>query len=117
MTWYVHKESSAIVWAGQYEQPGYTESVADDDAGLLAFLAPKVPASVTNAQLKRQLDAIGKLAPAESAVQSAGGLTLALWYGAGAFNRNDPLLTQMATVIGMSSADVDAAFIAAAKLT
>ena len=84
------------------------------DAKTVAALA--VPASVTNAQLKRQLDVLGKLTAAQAAVSQAGGLTLELWYGAGTFNRTDPLLNQMAAAIGMSSADVDAAFTAAAKL-
>ena len=84
------------------------------DAKTVAALA--VPASVTNAQLKRQLDVLGKLTAAQAAVSQAGGLTLELWYGAGTFNRTDPLLNQMAAAIGMSATDVDAAFAAAAKL-
>lgn len=84
------------------------------DAATVAALA--VPVSVTNAQLKRQLAALGKLSAAQAAVSQAGGLTLELWYGAGTFNRTDPLLNQMAAAIGMSSAGVDAAFIAASKL-
>lgn len=84
------------------------------DAATVASLS--IPASITNAQLKRQLDVLGKLAAAQAAVTQAGGLTLELWYGAGTFNRTNPLLAAMASAIGMSSADVDAAFISAAKL-
>lgn len=91
-----------------------TNGVVTVDQAKAAALA--IPQSVTNTQLKRQLDAMGKLSAAQTAVSQAGGLTMELWYGAGTFNRTDPLLTAMASVIGMSSADVDAAFIAAAKL-
>src|SRR6185437_7292361 len=41
------------------------------DAKTVAALA--IPASVTNAQLKRQLDVLGKLAAAQAAVSQAGG--------------------------------------------
>jgi len=118
MTWYVSRNvSGAIVWAGKYEQSGYAdEALNDANQELQAFLAPETPQSVTNAQLKRQLDVLGKLTAAQAAVSQAGGLTLELWYGAGTFNRTDPLLEQMAAAIGMSSADVDAAFVAASKL-
>jgi hypothetical protein len=78
--------------------------------------ALSIPQSVTNAQLKRQLDVMGKLGASQAAVTQAGGLTMELWYGAGEFHRTDPLLTAMATAIGMTSSDVDAAFIAAVKL-
>lgn len=117
MIWYVHKEGGAIVWAGQYEQPGYTESIADDDADLLAFLTPAVPQSITNAQLKRQLNADGKLASAKTAVEAADGLAQALWYGAATFERDDPLLVGLATALGYDTdAKLDAFFVAAAKL-
>lgn len=91
-----------------------SNGVVTVDQATAARLA--IPASVTNAQLKRQLDVLGKLSAAQAAVSQAGGLTMELWYGAGTFNRTDPLLTAMASAIGMTSADVDAAFIAAAKL-
>lgn len=119
MIWYVHRNADAkIVFAAQYAQDGYATEQLDDttSAELQAFLAPGIPTSVTNTQLKRELDALGKLSAAVSAVTAAGGLTLQLWYGAGVFDRTDPLLIQMATALGMTSADLDSAFIAAAKL-
>lgn len=117
MSWWVHREGDKIVWAGQYEQPGYTESIADDDADLLAFLAPPVPASISNAQLKRQLAADSKLDAAKTAVEAADGLAQALWYGAATFERTDPLLVGLATALGYDTdAKLDAFFVSAAKL-
>lgn len=78
--------------------------------------APPNISIVTNGQLKRWLDANSKLATAKAAVVAAGGLTEELWYGASAFHITDPLLVAMATAIGMSSADLQAAFNAAASL-
>jgi hypothetical protein len=72
--------------------------------------------AVTNAQLKRWLDGAGKLAAAQAAVATAGGLTLELWYGSAVFHVDDPLLVAMGAAIGMSTADIQAAFNAAAKL-
>lgn len=40
-TWWVHRDTGAIVWAGQYDQPGYADEQLDDatSAELQAFLA------------------------------------------------------------------------------
>lgn len=116
MSWWVHKEAGSIVWAGQYEQPGYTESIADDDAELLAFLAPKPPTSISNAQLKRQLKADGKLGQAKALIQQVDDISEALWYGAATFERTDPLLVGLATALGYDSDGLDDFFVAAAKL-
>ena len=42
MIWYVHRQAGAIVFAGQYVQPGYATESLDDtvSAELQAFLAP-----------------------------------------------------------------------------
>ena len=77
---------------------------------------PVVPQHVSNAQLKRQLSAMGKLADAQAAVAAAGGLTLELWYGCAVFSRTDPLLLGVATALGLTSDQIDAAFTAAAQL-
>jgi hypothetical protein len=108
----------AICYASPVRQPGYNDEALDDatSAELQAFLAVPVPAQVTNAQFKRQLDADGKLASALAAVQGAGGLTLELWYGATFMLRADPDLTTLATAIGYDSAALDTFFRNAAKL-
>ena len=102
---------AGIRWDDLKGQPRPTQAQVD---AAIASLA--VPVFVTNAQLKRQLDALGKLTASHGAVTQAGGLVLELWYGAGVFHRADPLLNQMAAAIGMAPADIDAAFIAAEEL-
>jgi hypothetical protein len=119
MIWYVARTAGVIVAAFTYEQSGYATEALDDatDTELQAFLAPGIPQSITNAQLKRQLDADGRLAAVKAVVAQAGGLGEELWNGAALFLRNDPLLIQLATAAGMSSADIDQTFIDAAKIT
>jgi hypothetical protein len=118
MIWYVARTAGVIVAAFTYEQAGYATEELDDatSAELQAFLAPGIPQSITNAQLKRQLAADNRLDAAKAAIAQADGLAEALWYGAAVFLRTDPLLIQLATAIGMTSADIDATFVAAAKL-
>lgn len=40
--WHVHRTNGAIVWAGQYAQPGYADEALDDQTSteLQAFLTP-----------------------------------------------------------------------------
>ena len=75
-----------------------------------------VPHSVTSAQAIRALYAAGKLVQVQSVVAAADPLTQALWSHASEFDRNDPVITSLATQIGWASSDLDALFIAAAKL-
>ena len=75
-----------------------------------------VPQSVTSAQAIRALYAAGKLVQVQSVVAAADLLTQALWSHASEFDRNDPVITSLATQIGWASSDLDALFIAAAKL-
>mgnify|MGYP003347160535 CR=1 len=52
--------------------------------------------TITNCQLKRQLNAANMLLNAQDLVQKAGGLILELWNGAAFFEITDPLLTSLA---------------------
>lgn len=116
--WFVARTAGKIVAAFQYEQAGYATEALDDATSteLQALLAPPIPASITNAQLKRQLAADSRLNAAKTAIAQVDGVAEELWYGAAVFLRTDPLLIQLATAIGMTSADIDATFVAAAKL-
>lgn len=53
--------------------------------------------TITNAQLKRQLNATGQLATAQQLVMASGGLIMELWYGAATFHITDPELIALAT--------------------
>ena len=108
--------NGVIVYEGDCQVGDRAATQQEVDAELARRTEMLTPKVVTNAQLKRQLNAMSKLAAAKTAVDGAGGLTLELWYGAATFHRNDPLLIQMATAIGLQANDIDAAFVAAAKL-
>lgn len=76
---------------------------------------------VSNSQLKRWLASVNKLATAKGIVAQADDLTQELWAGCATFHIDDPLLTALALTpapngMGMSQADLQAAFNAAAKL-
>ncbi|MBS0219131.1 MAG: hypothetical protein JSR91_00165 [Proteobacteria bacterium] len=93
------------------------EEIADDAVEVMAFFTPRPATSITNAQLKRQLDADGKLAAARTAVNATDGLAEELWYGAAIFLRSDPLLLQLATAMGYDTeAKLEAFFESARKL-
>ena len=88
------------------------------DAALISLANIKV---ITNAQLKRQLNATGQLATAQQLVTAAGGLTMELWYGAATFNITDPELVALATTappngLGMTPDQLQTFFNDAAKL-
>lgn len=77
--------------------------------------------TITNSQLARQLDAIGKLETVEQLVAAAGGLTQKLWNSAATFNISDPMVTGLALNpapqgLGMTQAQLQDFFNAASKL-
>lgn len=88
-----------------------TPTQAQIDAAISRLDVPEV---VTSAQMIRALDDMGLLATVQTAVNGAGGLTLALWQHAAQFHRADPLIAQIAQAIGKSEADVDVLFVLAA---
>jgi len=82
-----------------------------------AYVEPKVPDQVNLWQAKAVLHNVGKLDAANAAIAAANNPVLtAFWAGATAIDRTSPTLMALAQNLGMSSADVDAMFIAAAKI-
>jgi len=75
-----------------------------------------VPASVTNAQLRRALLAQNLLDQVDAAIQQIGGDALIQWEYGNPFMRFDPLVVQMGGALGKTEADIDALFKAAAAL-
>ena len=75
-----------------------------------------VPASVTRFQALAALSNAGLLTQAQAAVNAAGGLTLLAWDNAQSFDRTSPTMTTLATALNLTSAQVDALFIVAAKI-
>ena len=82
-----------------------------------------IPASVTNYQARTILIQRGLLAKVDAAIRGAdqtvqaNQIALAAWDYANTFERSSPLIDAMAQVLGLSSTDVDALFIAAAALS
>lgn len=81
-----------------------------------------VPSTVTNYQARTILIQRGLIAEVDAAIRGAdqtvqaNQIALAAWDYANTFNRTDPLISAMAQVLSLSSADVDALFIAAAAV-
>ena len=59
----------------------------------------------------------GLYATAQAAVTAAGGITLLAWNNATQFDRTSPTIASLQGALGLTSAQVDALFIAAAQIT
>lgn len=77
-----------------------------------------VPATVAMWQAKAALQGAGLLDKANGAVVASGSSVLeAFWSGAASIDRASPTLASIAAVLGLSDAQVDALFIAAAGIS
>lgn len=75
-----------------------------------------VPASVTPRQVRLLLLQQGLLTNVEAMIKAADQATQITWEFASEFRRNDPLLEQLSKNLGLTDAQVDQFFIAAAAL-
>lgn len=81
-----------------------------------AFVAP-VPASVSRFQARTALHLSGLLAPVESAIAASGNVVAQLaWADAAAFERGSPTIAAMAGALGLTDAQIDDLFRAAAGI-
>lgn len=94
-----------------------------DAAADIANPAPEpvvVPASVTRRQLKEQLirmDRIHEVEATVSAIPGTEGRVARNWWAeAVEFRRDHPLVASLGAALGLSSTEIDAAFVAAAQL-
>lgn len=78
--------------------------------------AATVPAAVTPAQAKIALLRAGKLVAVQSAVDAAGGEAKIWWDESLSIDRAHPLVQALGAAAGLSAADLDALFIAAAQI-
>lgn len=83
-------------------------AITVDEAALAASLVPR---EALSGDFKRALYELGWYDDVVSAVTTAGGLAKVLWDGASKFERHHPLVTQIATAIGKTSADLDDLFL------
>ena len=107
-------------WMGttQLVPPAVTESqsaVFRDGAWEVVEAAPVVPAVptiVTMSQAQLALLAAGHLDAVEAAVETMPREAQILWRKANTVVRDDPLLIELAALLGLTEADVDALFVA-----
>lgn len=112
---------AATVAAAQALYPSATvRAYAASDEALRSVVAAAVPASVTMRQARLALRAAGKLALVDAAIASLpepqktdAQIT---WEFSGEVQRANGLVSQLAPALGMTEAQIDALFIAAAGL-
>jgi len=85
------------------------------DAALLGLSTP-ISTSVSPRQIRQALSAAGLRAQIEAAVAVSDQDTKDWWEFATAFERNHPMITTMATALGIADTQVDILFTEAAKL-
>lgn len=98
------------------ELPANWEHASAPDA-----MPPTIPASVTRRQLKQWLVLAGKYSAVEAALaaipdETDRQLAQIWWVDATEFERTHPLVSQIGAVVGMTDAEIDAAFTEAATL-
>ena len=82
-----------------------------------AVVVPEVPATVAMWQAKAALQGAGLLTAANNAVSAANNQVLtAFWNSAASIDRASPTLASIAETLGLTSAQVDALFIAAGNI-
>lgn len=81
----------------------------------VAFVEP-VPTTISMAQAQLALLAAGHLDAVEAAVDGMAREAQITWRKANTVKRDDPLVVQMAGLLGLTDADVDALFVAGSEL-
>lgn len=74
-------------------------------------------AKVSRFQARAALYAAGKLAAVEAVVAATGGMAAIAWADASEFRRDSPTIAALAGAAGLTDADLDALFQAAAQIT
>ena len=94
-----------------------TPPTAEEVAEASAYLDDPVPAFVLSGDFKRALYELGWYDDVDAACAAAGGLAEILWKGASRYERDHPLVTQIAASISKTNADIDDLFRRAATFT
>lgn len=119
-----YKDSENNVYA--YEADGSQDAfildgltpITDAEADALRTLSATVPQTVTRFQALAALHLAGKLTAVQAIMAAPETPVLAklAWDNALSFERNSPTLASLAPMVGMTSADLDALFTAAAQI-
>lgn len=110
------EDGRVIGFAAQSGTPSEANAAADFAWAAAQPQAVAVPASVTQRQLRLQLLAIGVTDAAVRAQLTGNESALIEWEYATEIKRTHPLVTGLGTALGLTSAQTDAVFIAAAQL-
>lgn len=102
-----------IVWLTAEEEAALEAQWA---AAAAEANTPKVPVSITPRQCRLLLLQQGLLSTVEAMIAQQDDATKITWEYALEFRRDDPLLTQLATNLGLTSQQIDEFFIAASTL-
>ena len=119
-TYWIERDASGNI-KGLYanRQDGYAETTLPaNDPAVVAFLNPPPPpvTSVTPRQARLALLGAGLLDQVNTLLNTAGGVDLITWEYASVINRSDPMITNLAASLGLTSAQIDALFTGAATL-
>lgn len=93
-----------------------TADFASVQAAQAAAAVAVVPSTVTPFQAKAALLQAGLLDTVKAAIASAPAITQLAWSDATEFTRDSPTIVTMAGALGLTSAQVDALFVAAAAI-
>jgi hypothetical protein len=108
-------DASYQAWLSLGNTPTQIDTVASlHDVLAKAGVPPYAP--VTPRQARLALNAAGLLDAVNAAVNAAGGATLITWEYATQIERNDPLISQIGSSLGLTDAQIDDLFIEAIKL-
>ena len=98
--------------------PSGSQQISDEQAEVMAA-QPNLntaPQTVTRRQALLALLAAEKLDQVDLLIQNAPRAVQIAWEAAGTFERTNPLIESLAPQLGLTEADIDNLFIAAAKL-
>lgn len=122
---YFQNPADSSIWA--YEEDGSQDHLIPEgffrltDAQAQAALVnlpsePYIPFSVTPFQAKAALFQAGLLPSVQAAIAAASPIAQLAWSDATEFTRDSPTIASLSAQLGLSSAQVDALFIAAAAI-
>ena len=113
-TWVAVKDESTVNRFG-LTAADFPDAVPPALPVYVAFVEP-VPTTISMAQAQLALLAAGHLDAVEAAVDGMAREAQITWRKANTVKRDDPLVVQMAALLGLSETDVDALFTAGSKL-
>ena len=91
--------------------------IPDDDARVTAFYAPPIPQAIAMWQARAAIATAGLTSQIQAAVTASGNQAyIAAWEYDTTVSRTSPMITALGASIGLTSAQIDALFIAAAAL-